>query len=115
MSTITSGGTTINPVAVYDFSSSRPSGNKTHRIPGRAEPDVTRRVAGLRTGTLRLAFRNAADSLAAENLHASGGICTLVADPLTMSYVVADGGSIVRSRTKAGAWTLEVDFQEVTT
>lgn len=117
---ITYTGGSITPDMVLSFQSSREAGNIVHPILGRANPDVTFRPAMLRTGTLQLGFYAStaeADSLAAEEAHALGVVFTLAStdrSSIEMSYVVS--GGVVRSLvvpSGQGAWTLDIDFQEV--
>lgn len=123
MSTIiTIGASVIAPAAVEGYESARPGGVLVHEILGRANPDVTLRVAGLRTGRLRLVFVGAnaeADSLAAETAHSGAVVASLTSTDrpsVPMSYVVPSTGSVTRSlsTTTRAAWAVEVDFQEVT-
>lgn len=138
---ITDGSETINPTLVLGYESERQARNVVHPILGSQESDVTLRPAGRRTGTLRLFFASgtasgyawvdgyyvpvsdgvdaAEDSKAAEDLHATGEVFTLVSDlgTVAMSYVVPRGGRIRRSLDEQTRrhWVVEVDFQEVTT
>jgi hypothetical protein len=117
---ITYSGGAINPDMVLGYQSQREAGNIVHPILGRDNPDITFRPARLRTGRLELGFYSDTaeeDSLAAEEAHALGVIFNLASTDrgsIEMSYVVA--GSVVRSLavpSGTGAWTLDVDYQEV--
>lgn len=122
MNRITRGTTVITPTQVLRVDGMQMAGNKVHPIIGRADPDVTLRPAGTRTGTLELGFHgltSEADSKAAADAHALGGVFTLTTDDrvtLTMFYVVRDGGQIARTLEPESrdAWLVTVDFQEVT-
>lgn len=116
---ITHASGTITPTVVLGYESEREARTIVHSILGRANPDVTLRPAGLRTGTLTLGFEGAtaeADSLEAENVHAAVGSFAVVStdrDTIEMPYVVS--GRITRAlddQTR-DAWTVAIDFQEV--
>lgn len=114
---ITAGATTITADAVDGYESSRESGNRVHAIPGRPGPDASLRVAGLRTGTIRLAFASEVEADAAENTHAMARSFTLLSEDrptVNMTYILQEGGRISRTLEAAGYWTVSVDFQEVT-
>jgi hypothetical protein len=114
---ITHDTTTIEPVVVEGYESTREGRNVVHPIIGRAEPDVTLRPANLRTGTLRLVFDDEDASAAAELEHATGGVFAVVSTEratIEMSYVVA--GEIVRGLDEDTSedWIVTVEYQEVT-
>lgn len=113
---LTDGTTSVDVDAVEGFSSTRNSGVHVHPILGAASPDITYQAAGLRTGTLRLLFLTEAAAAAAETLHSTGSIITIVSAVSTVnfSYVSAEGDSVrlEQSSTRA-AWFVEIDYQEV--
>lgn len=109
-------GGTVTPELVLSYQSSRASGNVIHDIPGRDNPDVTLRPAGLRTGTLELFFAEEADSRAAEGVFAASGTFALIADerPTVAMYFIVSG-TIEReleSQTRK-RWTVRVGYQEI--
>lgn len=113
-----SGSTVITPSVVTAIDTERVSGNRVHDIIGRANPDVTLRPAGTRSGTLSIVFVGAtseADSAEAETALAAAAIWTLSSDDrasLEMSFVTS--GRIARTLdARTGTWTLEVEFREV--
>jgi hypothetical protein len=117
MTTLSDGVTTVTPILVDGYTSTRESGNVVHTIIASASPEVTLRAARLRTGTLVLLFATQAEALAAEALHALPVVLTL-ADPdvsgINMSYV-AHGTIVVELDDQTRElWTVSVDFQEVT-
>lgn len=118
--TITRGETVLAPDAVTAIRTERPSRNLVHDIIGQPSA-ATLRPAGLRTGTLELAYHGEgaeAASEVAETAHALGGVFTIVSPDrptLAFSYVTSDGGRIARElRAETGVWALRIDFQEVT-
>lgn len=111
---ITHGATTITPTVVSSYEVEQEGGNLVHTIPGRSEPDVTLRPAGLRTGTLTLTFASATAANAARLLHVTGGVFTLTSPEqavVNMSYVLS--GKLGTVLGSAGEWTITVDFHEV--
>lgn len=117
---ITRGTDTIAPQAVVGYRSSRASGNLAHEVPGRANPDVTLRVAGLRTGTLKISFTAASaetDSRNAETILSGVGVLTLSApERPSIAMFCTVMGDITRELdpdTRA-FWTVEFGWQEVT-
>lgn len=115
--TISDGTTSIYPTLVLSYASSRASGNKKHDLLG-GGASMSLGKAGLRTGTLELFFPVEADAAAAEDLHRTAGVFTFT-DPdrtsVAMSYVLADGGELVRELDDEtrDAWIVRVAFQEV--
>ncbi len=114
---ITAGAVTITPTAITDFRARRVARSNVHDITGRGNPDVTLRPSSLRTGSFTLTFTNTADAIAAEAAHAAGVVFTLTSDVVgvAMSYIVPEGGGTdIAQDVTLAAWTLVVDFQEVT-
>jgi hypothetical protein len=117
MTTITSGATIITPDIVDGYDSAREAQTILHRVIGRADPDVTLRAAGTRSGTLSLVFGVEAEAYAAEQALAAPDVWTLTdPDRLTIGMVfVVAGGTLDRAlvnETRDG-WTLSVPFVEV--
>lgn len=116
--TITQGATTITPQLVLSYESTRRSGNKVHQLLTGALA-VTLGGAGLRTGTLELFFLTEQAAAAAELAHTVSAVFT-ISDPgrptMAMTYVLADGGALVRrlDPETRDRWIVTVDFQEVT-
>lgn len=115
---ITSGATTISQFSIVGYESTRESGNVVHKIIARAAPDVSVRVAGLRTGRMTLAFSGPSaetDSAVAEALLAGASVFTLTSDQtsVAMTFVVAEDGRLSRALSDAGAWRVTLDWQEV--
>lgn len=114
--TITRGLESVSPYLVLGFRSTRAHGNIIHPIENSVDPDVTFAPAGLRTGTMRLFFLNAADALEAEQLHTLVGVFTLVdtALPLSnMSYVPVGDIDMEFDEATQKRWTVTVRYQEV--
>ncbi len=118
MSTITRGGTTIEPKMILGWETVRRSRNILHEVIGKPSPDVTVQPSAPRTGTLELFFLTEDAAVAADELHAAPGALTLVNDDhaaRSMTYVI-DGD--VRLRLDPATrlrWTLTVPFREVLT
>lgn len=123
MASITGGASVITPTVVLEFSSARAATTVVHEIINRANPDATLRVAGSRTGRIKLGFIGAtaeADSAVAEASLAGAALFTYVTDPerptLALTFVIPAGGQITRALDEVtrAAWTVEFDFREVT-
>lgn len=116
--TITHPGGTITPTAVDGYEASLETGNIVHPILGASSPDVTFRDAQLRTGTLNMIFDSAAELAAAVTAHATQAEPFDIENTdhgyIAMSYVCSGQISPGLDATRK-AWTLAVDFQEVTT
>lgn len=118
--TITHSGGTITPDLVDGYRSSRQGGTIVHPISNSASADVTLRVAGLRSGTMRLLFASESASEEAEAALAAGEVYTLASSDRTtipMTFVVPEDGVIVRELddTTRDVWFVEFTFQEVVT
>lgn len=98
----------------YDVTSA--SGNQVHEIPGRADPEVTLRVAGTRAGTIAFTFTSKAAAFAAAARHREVGIFTLVdtdVPEMGMSYIVTGTVRLYLDAETVAAWHLELGFREV--
>lgn len=118
MSTIiTYAGGTITPAVVNGFDATRPTRTIVHTILGRADPDITFRPAGLRSGTLQLVFPTGEAAAAAEAALAVPRLFALADDDVpevAMQFVVADGDITSElDMTTQTVWILGVPFQEV--
>jgi hypothetical protein len=134
VSSITHGADTIYPQVVDGWMSTRTRPNRVTPIVGAETVAVTTRPAGLRRGTLKLVFGDAAAtgseyapinpaeeaSSAAELLHATGTGVFHLSDPdrasLDLFYVVDQDGAITRELDDAtrDVWIVTVAFHEVT-
>ena len=115
-STISDGATSITPLQVTDYKSTRQSRNILHDVQGKAFPDATAMPAGPRTGTLTFLFGNEADALRCEIMHTGTAVLTFTDSDVSsagMTYL-ADGSinRILDPQTRA-LWLVEVAFQEV--
>jgi hypothetical protein len=100
--------------ASYDVTST--SGNQIHDIPGRADPEVTLRVAGTRAGTIAFTFTTKPAAFTAAASHREVGIFTLVdtdVPEMGMSYVVTGTVRLYLDPETLTAWHLEIGFREV--
>ena len=93
MTTISDGTTTITPILVTGWDTTRDTQNVVHVIVGRADADITYRAAGLRSGDLVLLCASLEIALQVEALAAQPKKLTL-ADPdhpaINMAFI-ADG------------------------
>lgn len=116
--TITRGESSVAPYMVLGYKSSRAAGNLIHTIIGRADPDVTIKPAGLRTGTLQLFCLDLATALEVEAIHAGEGSLDLVdtdLPTLAMTYVVDGDIELELDPDTRRRWVVTVGFQEVVT
>lgn len=109
---------TITPEQVNGFEAAREARTIVHNIIGRADPDITLRPVGLRTGTLTLVFATGAAAKSAEAALAFPQVLAL-SDPdvpeVAMSFVVAGGDLAPKlDLDTQTVWLLDVPFQEVT-
>lgn len=116
--TISAGATILRPILVDGYSAVRESRNIVHHIIGRQDPDITRRPASLRSGSLRLLFADEAESLQAEDVHANGITFVLTSTErasIEMTYVLAEGQTITRELDDETRelWLVIVPFQEI--
>jgi hypothetical protein len=115
-STITQRGTTITPLLVTGYDTSRDSANIVHWIIGREDPDVTLRRAKLRRGTLNMLFATEAQAASCENVHTDPEVFVFADTDLPsigMRYVV--NGPITRGLDPETRelWLVTVAYQEI--
>lgn len=116
MTTISDGTTTLTPMLVLGWSTSREARSVVHRLIGRPDPDVTLRPHGLRTGQMRILCEDMAAALAMEALHASGVVLTIADDDVaatSMSYVVSGQLLVELDPVTLNRWTVTADVTEV--
>lgn len=117
---ITSGANVISPTIVLGFTSTRASMNNIHDVVARANPDVSLRPAGLRSGTYELGFAgdtSEMDSFIAEALLATPVVFTVVSDERTtvqLSFVLSGNLTRALETETRDAWIVSFDWQEVT-
>lgn len=114
--TISKGETTVQPTLVLGYTSVRAAKNQVHEIIGRADPDVTLKAAGLRTGTLELFCTGLGLALDIEDLHAGEGVLELADTDypnLGMSYVPVGKIELQLDDETRTRWVVRVDYQEV--
>ena len=114
-STITHDATTLSPIEILGYRSRREGGNLSHPVVGSEVVGITYRPAQLRTGSLTAVFTGEAESLAAENLLATGTEFTLDnAETLTIEMAFSVVGDITRELDmRTGFWHVGFGFQEV--
>ncbi len=113
---ITDATSTVTPDLVLEYNTERESRNVLHNVIGKAEPDVSLELDGLRFGTLHLFFEAREDAWTA--YEALGAIGTW---ELTDTDYPQIGMNFVRTRAmKMGLdpvsrrrWIIEMDYQEV--
>lgn len=111
--TITWGTQAVYPEMVTGYESARESGNVLHKVIGRADPDVTLRAAGLRTGSLEIWCSTHQVALDVEAMHAQAGVFHLTdtAFPgLGMHYVTSGRVELRQDGTR---WLVRVEYAEV--
>lgn len=120
---ITGGASVITPTLILELTEEAQGGNIVHPILGRSNPDVTLRPGGRRTGTIALGFAGAnseALSATARSVLLTAGLLTLVAPARPslngLTFVIPEGGRVQRSiePDTRNAWTVVLDYQEVT-
>jgi hypothetical protein len=112
--TFTSGSTTLSPRTLSDYTSDQDGGGAiVHPILGRADPDVTFRPLGMRTGSMTLDFATEALSSAARVALARSGAWTLAHTerPTVNMRFIARGVS--RPIESNGRWMLTVRYEEI--
>ena len=113
--TLTRGSTTLTPLALSEYTSDQDGGSIFHDIPGRADPDVTLRPAGLRSGMFTLTFAGESESNAARVALAAIGVWQLQSterSSINMRFVVT---RISRPIITSGHWGVTVTYREVGT
>ena len=107
----------ITPEVLDGFDSARPARSIVHTILGRADPDITRRPSGMRTGTLSLVFATGAAAASAEAILRVPQTLTLSdsdVPQVAMTFVVAGGDiTVALDRSTRGVWIVTVPFQEI--
>lgn len=114
-STISHATGTIAPLAIDGYEASIEMRSRVHVVMGRRDPDITRRPAGLRTGTLSLVFASRSEAWAAVAALSVPQVLTLTdaeVPQIGMSFFIADAALVPRFDDRIG-WTLAVPFQEV--
>lgn len=116
MTTITRGSSSVTPLLITGYKSTRKAGNIIHPIISRADPDVTLKAAGLRTGTLVALCSSHAQALQLEDINAGEGVCQLVdvdVPALGMYYVASGNIELELEDETRSRWLVSVDFTEV--
>ncbi|SEF13806.1 hypothetical protein [Jiangella alba] len=116
MTTISDGTTTLTPLLVVGWNTTRETRTRVHVLIGRTDPDVTIRPAALRSGQLTLLVSDAPACDEMETLHASGVILTMADDDVDvadMAYVVSGPLTRELDPQTLTRWLLRFDFAEV--
>jgi hypothetical protein len=114
--TLSKDGTTVVPLVVIEYTSTRKTGNILHTVLGRADVDVTFKAAGLREGTLNLLFGTLTAALQAEAMHATVGSIVLSSTDLPaigMKYVPSGTIELALDEETSQYWNVSIDFQEI--
>lgn len=113
--TLTVAGNSITPFLVLGYEWSTDLNSIVHPIIGRNYPDITYRMPGLRTGTLKIFCLTAEDAVAVEDFHRALGIYSLDDGDVptaNMNYVpVRDMGTVQQGGR--ARWVVSVGFQEL--
>lgn len=116
MTTITDGTTTVTPLTVDGYGSTRNTQNLIHPILGSGTADVTLQPALARSGTLTLIAATLADAHALETIHSGTAVLTLADTEypaLDMNYVAFGSIDLELDDETRNAWTVTVGYQEV--
>jgi len=112
----TKGTTTVVPLLITGYSSTKTSRNTIHNIIGTALPDVTFAPAGLRTGSFELVFSTLAEARTAEDIFSTVGT-VIFSDTdlpaLNMTFVTNGDIKVELDSGTRAKWLVSVDFQEV--
>ena len=116
MTTISDGTTTLTPILVTGWETTRTAANVLHVVVGRADPDVTYRTATLRAGTLECLCATLELALQLEELAAQPKRLTL-ADPdhpsIGMAFVASGDIRVELDPDTREQATVAIDFQQV--
>ena len=114
--TLTRGTTTLTPLLLLGYGSSRGSRNIVHTILGRSDPDITLASARLRAGTLSFLVEDRAAAYRFEAFHAANGVITFndteVAN-VNMRYVTTDDVTVSIDTQTQLRWLVDVPYQQV--
>lgn len=113
--TLTSGSTTIAPIAFSDYTSEQEGGSIRHEILGRTNPDVTLRPAGLRTGSFTLDFASETASSSARTALTAAAAWTLTHTERTSVNMRFIPRRISRPVDAGGRWVVTVSYEEIGT
>ncbi|WP_270353453.1 hypothetical protein [Microbacterium testaceum] len=112
--TLISGTTTLNPLALSEYTSDQNTGGAIlHTILGRPDPDVTLRPLGLRTGVMTLDFTTEALSNAARIALARAGGWTLTHTERTSVNMRFIARGVSRPIERDGRWKVTVRYEEI--
>lgn len=111
--------TSVTPDLVLELRWSRQTRTVVHTVLGDAEPDVTMRPLGLRTGTLQCFIESRMQVRALEDLLATGEVLSITSDDDELldqlAFVVAGGEVISELDPQTLTRTIvTVPYQEVT-
>jgi len=116
VTTISDGTTTVTPLLITGWETTRDAQNVLHVIIGRADHDVTYRPAGWANGTLEFLFPNLEAALVCEALLSQGKKFTLVDTDhsvLNMTFVASGAIGVTLDDETRLETIVSVDFQEV--
>lgn len=114
--TISDGTTSLSPLLITGWQSTRKSGNVLHDIVGASTVEATLREAGLRAGTLTLLCATLDAALAIEALASQAKDLSLDDDDhpaLAMDFVAAGSIVVQIDEDTRELWTVAIDFQEI--
>ncbi len=114
--TITDSVSSFSPDLILDYNTEREARNVIHNVIGKAEPDVSLELDGLRMGTLRLFFEVKEDAWVA--YEALGQVATWeLTDTdipeINMSFVREGRMTMTLDPVSRRRWIIEMDYQEV--
>ncbi len=114
--TITSSEHTIIPTFLMEYSAERASRNVIHNIIGKAEPDVSLELDGLRSGTLNLFFESKVEAWAAfQDLGtlSSWELTDTDHPEINMNFVREGPMTMELDPETRKRWVVGMDYQEV--
>jgi hypothetical protein len=114
--TITDSISSFSPDLVMEYSTEKQSRNVIHNVIGKAEPDVTLELDGLRIGTLRLFFESKENAWVA--YEALGQVATWEltdtdTPEINMNFVREGRMTMTLDSVSRRRWIIEMDYQEV--
>lgn len=110
------GSNITNPNLVLGYDASLPSRNVIHDVMDRADPDVTLREAGSRSGELALFYSNRAAAWDSVAMHKAANVFQFADSDISqmaMKYVVDGDISIALDEQSRLYWLVTIPFREV--
>lgn len=114
--TISDGVTTVAPLVVDGYESTRAPRTIVHEVLNNPNPSVSLKPAGLRTGTLSAVFATRADAVECEAMLAAAAVLTLTSTvDVGMTFVVHEDITVTLDDSTRAVWLVSFGYQEVLT